>query len=421
MRANLTLNLGLRYELPTPWVDKFDRINTVVPDASVRSQKIPTAPPGMLFPGDLPRGLYNTDKNNFAPRFGFAWDVSGDGRTAVRAAYGIFYDTFNTDTIAQENPPFVGGGRTFVNGLMSNPFGSVGAVAPPAFIDPDAFTFVYPINGFWSGIGEDSLRTTYVQEWNLTIAQELGRDYALSAAYIGKTGRKIIAFRPFNAAPFIPGNNAQGLPISTEGNAESRAPFLPGIYGTEGIFLDNSFTSAYHSVQIEVNKRFSGGLQFNSSYTLGKSIDSSSTTNLGGCLANPFDVRDDRGRSSWDRRHAFVVSGIWTLPAYASQQGAARKTAGGMERFRYFVHSERKSGHDHNRSEHSLGWKHLRWGRLACRYRGQSGAIAFLARRHGGTVLRPRCLRFAADRAVWKRRPRACFRDRPWSRPTWPY
>ena len=202
-------------------------------------------------------------------------------------------------------------------------------VAPPAFIDPDAFTFVYPINGFWSGIGEDSLRTSYVQEWNLTIAQELGRDYALTAAYIGKTGRKIIAFRPFNAAPFIPGNNAQGQPISTEANADSRAPFLPGIYGTRGLYLDNSFTSAYHSVQIEVNKRFSGGLQFNSSYTLGKSLDSSSTTTLGGCLANPFDVRDERGRSTWDRRHAFVFSGIWTVPAYTSQQGAAGRLLGG--------------------------------------------------------------------------------------------
>ena len=92
----------------------------------------------------------------------------------------MFFDTFNTDTIAQENPPFVGGRRTFRNGLMSDPFGSVGAVAPPAFIDPAAFIFVFPINGFWSGTGKDSLRTTYVQEWNLSVGRELARNYALA-------------------------------------------------------------------------------------------------------------------------------------------------------------------------------------------------------------------------------------------------
>lgn len=324
-----TLNIGLRWELPTPWVDKADRINTVVPDASVRSSRFRQAPPGMLFPGDLPRGLYSSDKNNFAPRFGFAWDVFGDGRTAVRGAYGIFYDTFNTDTIAQENPPFVGGRRTFRNGQLSDPFNSVGAAAPPAFIDPAAFTFVFPINGFWSGTGKNSLRTTYLQEWNLTLAREFGRDYALSAAYVAKTGRKLIAFRPFNAAPFIPGNDAQGRPLSTEANVESRAPFLPGVYGTEGIYLDNSFTSAFHSAQVELNKRFAQGFQFSTSYVLGKSIDSSSTTTLGACLANPFDVRADRGRSDWDRRHAFVISGVWAPPVQQSQSGVAGRVLGG--------------------------------------------------------------------------------------------
>ena len=325
----LTLNLGLRYEVPTPWIDKQDRINTVVPDPGVRSKKFPNAPAGMLFPGDLPRGLYDTDKNNFAPRIGFAYDVFGDGRTAVRGAYGIFYDTFNTDTIAQENPPFTGGRQTFVNGTTSNPFASVGRTAPPAFIDPAAFSFVYPINGFWSGTGKNSLRTTYFQEWNFVIARELGRAYALSAAYIGKTGRKLIAYRPFNAAPYIPGNDAQGRPISTEANAGTRAPFLPGIYGTEGINLDNSFTSAYHSMQVELNRRFSGGLQFNTSYTLGKSIDSSSTTTLGSCLSNPFDVRSDRGRSDFDRRHAFVISGIWSPPVLSDQRGVLGSLLGG--------------------------------------------------------------------------------------------
>jgi hypothetical protein len=188
---------------------------------------------------------------------------------------------------------------------------------------------VLPINGFWSGIGKESLRTTYVQEWNLTISREMGRDYAITAGYIGKTGRKLIAFRPFNAALYIPGNDSQGRPLSTDANAGSRVPFLPGTYGAEGLFLDNSFTSAYHSGQIELNKRFSRGLQFNTSYVLSKSIDSSSTTTLGACLANPFNVRDDRGRSSWDRRHAFLLSGVWSPPIYDAPAGLLGRLLGG--------------------------------------------------------------------------------------------
>lgn len=322
LSRRVTLNLGLRYELPTPWVDRYDRVNTVYPVATVRSQRFPNAPPGMLFPGDLPRGLMPTDRNNFAPRIGFAWDVFGDGKTAVRAAYGIFYDTFNTDTIAQENPPFVGGRRTFFNGQMANPFASVGATAPPAFIDPASFSFVLPINGLWSATTPQGLRTTYMQEWNLTISRQLGRDYAVNIGYIAKTGTKLIAYRPFNAAQFVPGQ-------STEGNAGQRVPFQPGIYGPEGFYLDNAFTSGYHSFQAEFNKRFSRGFLLNSSYVLSKALDSNSAFTLGGCVANPSQIRDGRGRSDWDRRHNVVVSGVWAPPVYQQQKGLLGRLLGG--------------------------------------------------------------------------------------------
>jgi hypothetical protein len=329
VNQRLTLNLGLRYEIPTPWIHKQDMANTLSSDPNARSKVFPNAPPAMLFPGDVPRGLYSVDRNNFAPRFGFAWDVMGDGRTAVRAAYGVFYETYNADTLAQENPPFNGGSRRFVGGRLVNPLGSIGEVPPPAFIDPNAFTFTFPINGFWGPIGRDHLRSPYIQEWNLHIERELLREFSVSAGYIGKTGRKLGSLATWNAARYIPGNGPDGRPLSTEANAEQRVPFLPGIYGPGGRYLDSSYTSAYHSVQLELEKRFSRGLQFSTSYVLGKSLDSNSSPNGGISLVDPNDIRHNRGRSDWDRLHAFVFSGIWNAPIFSSQRGVLRRILGG--------------------------------------------------------------------------------------------
>jgi outer membrane receptor protein involved in Fe transport len=140
VNRRLTLNFGLRYELPKPWTDKGDRINTLDPRPGVQSKVVATAPPAMLFVGDLPRGLVETDKNNFAPRFGFAWDVFGNGKLAVRGAWGIFYDTVNTDSIAQENPPFAGS-TTFFNGRLADP--GAGETFPPVIPDAANFEWVY--------------------------------------------------------------------------------------------------------------------------------------------------------------------------------------------------------------------------------------------------------------------------------------
>ena len=101
--------MGVRYEPFLPWVEKNDRINTVSPGR--QSTVVPDAPIGVLFPGDLPRGLANADLNNFAPRIGFAWDIFGDGKTSVRGGYGMFYESINADSLAQENPPFAGSRR----------------------------------------------------------------------------------------------------------------------------------------------------------------------------------------------------------------------------------------------------------------------------------------------------------------------
>ena len=94
--SRLTLNLGLRYELPFPSTENHNQVNLFVPGA--QSKVIPNAPAGLLYPGDpgVPAGLISTQKTAFAPRVGLAWDPRGDAKTVVSAAYGIFYEPYYT-------------------------------------------------------------------------------------------------------------------------------------------------------------------------------------------------------------------------------------------------------------------------------------------------------------------------------------
>ena len=131
----LTLNFGLRWEPMFPWVDRWDRLTSLSAlGTNAKSTRFPDAPPGFLFGGDpgVPRGITGADKNNFAPRFGFAWDVLGNGSTSVRGSYGIFYDSIKADAVSQEGAPWAGNFQIF-DGRAENPFGSLNQTPPPLF------------------------------------------------------------------------------------------------------------------------------------------------------------------------------------------------------------------------------------------------------------------------------------------------
>jgi hypothetical protein len=335
----LTLTYGVRWEPFFPWVDKYDRLTSLKAiGTNARSQRFPDAPPGILFAGDpgVPRGITGPDKNNFAPRFGFAWDVFGNGRTSVRGSAGIFYDSIKADAISQEGAPWAGNFQLF-NGRADDPFGSLGQVPPPVLPAGNGFgcssiatfpgvrcsRFPVPVAGLFV---DSALRTPYVPSWNLTMERQLKSNWMVRGAYIGKMGLKLDGWRNFNPARYV-NDPVTGQPPSLQ-NVNNRAIIAPGILAPNVTWLETSFRSWYHSFQGQVVKRFSGGVSFSAAYTLAKSIDMMSTNIFGRRLDNPFNYRDNRGRSDFDRRHAFVASWLWS-PTWKFSHGWQNAVAGG--------------------------------------------------------------------------------------------
>lgn len=301
----LTLNLGIRYELPKPWYHPNRFWGTLIPGQ--QSQVIPNAPLGMVYPGDpgVPDGLVATDRNNFAPRFGFAWDPFGQGRTSIRGAYGIFYETMNGDIIQNEGQPF---SYTFT---IPAPFSLSDPLRGQAPI-PTTNDFKNPLFTGRQQLSypDRDLRTGYVQQFNLNVQQQISGSLAIQAGYVGRVGRKLMLALPSNPAVFEPG--------ATLGNINQRR-LLPD-FGNNRV-ISAQANSNFHSLQVEVTRRFSRGFSLQAAYTFSRSIDQSSgiTTGLGAAAPNIFDLRSQYGLSDFHAKHIGSTSWVWEVPATSSQ------------------------------------------------------------------------------------------------------
>jgi hypothetical protein len=353
VNSRLTLNLGLRYELPFPSTENHNMVNLFVPGA--QSQVLPNAPAGLLYPGDpgVPAGLIPTQKTAFAPRFGVAWDPRGDSKTVVSAAYGIFYE-----------PYYTGEGGPLQDPISSPPYLKTQQIQFPInsfanpYYTPDPFSQAFP-EPMTLLVVARNLHLPYAQDWNLNIQRSLGQDWLFQLGYVGTMGVRLPRFIEGNPPVFTPGlsNSAafcapQSPPclISNENNVNNRRlysgctladPATSCVYSSVGEIASLA-NSSYNALQASLRKRFGHGLSFLASYTWSHSIDDVSSFNITGSAAqdnagendlaqNPFDLAAERGRSMFDSRQRFVLSYQWFLPFFEHSSAWYGKVLGNWQ------------------------------------------------------------------------------------------
>jgi hypothetical protein len=326
---NLSLTYGLRYEFSTPKSDTKGRSFSLVPGA--QSARFVNAPRGLLFPGDpgAPTGANFPVKDNFAPRFGVAYDVGGRGKTVVRAGVGLFYDILKGEDNLQFNgqAPFYGYenlyfppamGATGPLNYFEDPFAATGATntfpskPPTQNIDFDAAGFL-PFGGGGVYFVDPHLRTPYTIQYNTGIQQALGSGVVAEVAYVASVSRKYTALIDSN--PFILGTTnraytvANGNPVGSQGDTG---------YSYLETFK-NLTNENYNSLQASLRKSTGhtahlGTTYFQLSYTFSKNMDNVSGFRQRNYVVPSYNPNLFYAVSDTNIPHRIVLSGGWDLP-----------------------------------------------------------------------------------------------------------
>ena len=363
--------------------------STVYPCGGVNTDCTSQDAIGLVVPGDpgVPPGMTTTYYKAFAPRIGIAYSPGNSGKTSFRAGWGLFYNPMEQLVLAQfgAEPPF--GGSTTVNETQFNlPF--LGQDGVTGYLNPFS-GFITPKRGTpqdWArfepidlyGDFQPHLRTQYSAQYNLTIQREITNDLKLEIGYVGSQGHRLLATHDINysnpqtcldlislgagCGPFIedspytvtvpvgfPGATGNGFdmpngtvvpgtgqtlnfvgvrpysspqcdPTTGNGCPINQIPVFTSVFAQDTIA-----SSAYNSLQVSVEKRFSHGLQFTGAYTWSKSIDQASS--FEGIL-NPLPNANNYALSLFDARHRFVLSYYWELP-FRKYSGVAGKLVNG--------------------------------------------------------------------------------------------
>ncbi len=354
VKPNLTLNLGLRWEVSMPWYDTQGELETLVPGA--QSQLFPLSPKGYLVPGDpgVPSTISPTRWDTFAPRIGVAYSPSftggilgkllgGPGKTSIRAAYGIYYlsqaDLGNFGVIG--DPPFGMWWSSSAPPLLDTPY----LTRSDGVSQGQKFPFTPPVPGsaatkaldfrqfepLWSPGYSNQNKLTYAEHYNFSIQRELSKSTVLTAAFVGTQGHHLLTNFGLEGGSAALCNqlNAEGATPQCGPFGEATAYALPNgsqVYGTmlpttnPGIsnqalgtvafgnanVMSDIANSNYNALQVSVERK-AADVTFLGAYTFSKSIDNAQGL-------NPWNFNLTRVLSPFDMTHNFVASYTWAVP-----------------------------------------------------------------------------------------------------------
>src|SRR5262245_28546817 len=344
LRRNLTLNLGLRWEYSTPWSDRFDQLSFFDPDAT---EPITGAKGVIRFVGRDGNSRLQTrsDKNNFAPRLGLAWEFMKD--TVLRAGYGLSYFPGSGAIDAAPSDAGLGGwlpisgaccrARPFPNpppagASLSDPFRS-GVVVPPTTNVGEGITQAFP-----------EWHIPFNHQWNINIQRALARDLLVELAYTGNRGQHIWINRNRNVV------DASNLALQNDLFTRVPNPFagkIPGTLGQPMIekrlllrpfphygditrFRDDVGDSIYHAFTARVDKRFAQGMLFQVAYTVSKNISNVPERFIGrnANFIDPNNLSISRSISENDRPQRLAINYVYELPFGPGKQWMRSNLAG---------------------------------------------------------------------------------------------
>jgi len=318
LRRNFTLRIGLRYEFTDGWNETDGRAANYITNSQ-----------GVLETNPVVGGSVFTSNNAthlFGPRIGLAWDPFGDGKTAIRAGYGIYYSLIDDLSFLLNSLPPYNGTASFANVALPSIVPIASGVEPARSCGPG----VPPPCTIFAPQGvQPNAKTPAVNEWNLTVERQLNNQTALSVAYVGSFGyHGLISIDP-NSIPAQVCSDPGGCLAGGVGSVQSRVPegasyipvgTRPNRYLSGGFFWYTEGNSSYNALQTNVTRRLSHNLEFRANYTWSKNLDINSAltgaqaNNEAQMVLNRSNLSADWGPSALNAEHQASISAHYELP-----------------------------------------------------------------------------------------------------------